>query len=50
MKVSISSAIDWSKMGPAMRNQLLSDRLVQDHQFVLDVGHLTIFGRCGSCE
>ena len=29
MKVSISSARDWSKMGPAMRSQLLSERLVQ---------------------
>ena len=28
----------------------LSDRLIQDHRFVLDVGHLTIFGRCESCE
>src|SRR5262245_58367528 len=29
MNVSISSAIDWSKIGPAMRSQLFSERLVQ---------------------
>ena len=29
MKVSISSAIDWSKIGPAWRSQLLSERFVQ---------------------
>ena len=29
MKLSISSARDWSKIGPACRSQLLSARLVQ---------------------
>ena len=29
MKLSISSASDWSKMGPAWRSQLFSARLVQ---------------------
>jgi Fur family transcriptional regulator, ferric uptake regulator len=28
----------------------LNDRLQELHGFVVDVGHLTIFGRCGSCE
>ena len=28
----------------------LSDRLQELHGFVPDVGHLTIFGRCESCE
>ncbi|MCW2791752.1 MAG: transcriptional repressor [Nocardioides sp.] len=28
---------------------LLSDRLRTDHDFVLDVGHLTIFGHCADC-
>ena len=30
--------------------QPLRDRLLQDHRFTVDVGHLTIFGRCESCE
>ena len=30
--------------------QPLNDRLQELHGFVVDVGHLTIFGRCGSCE
>jgi Fur family transcriptional regulator, ferric uptake regulator len=28
----------------------VSDRLVAEHDFVVDVGHLTVFGRCGSCR
>jgi Fur family transcriptional regulator, ferric uptake regulator len=28
----------------------LSDRLQDLHHFVVDVGHLTIFGRCESCD
>ena len=28
---------------------LLSDRLRGDHDFVVDVGHLTIFGHCADC-
>ena len=28
----------------------LRDRLLADHRFVVDVGHLTVFGRCEECE
>ena len=28
----------------------LCDRLLADHRFVVDVGHLTVFGRCEECE
>jgi Fur family ferric uptake transcriptional regulator len=28
----------------------LTDRLERDLDFVADVGHLTVFGRCGSCR
>ncbi|HET7071642.1 MAG TPA: Fur family transcriptional regulator [Nocardioides sp.] len=28
----------------------VSDRLAAEHDFVVDVGHLTVFGRCGNCR
>ena len=28
----------------------LRDRLLAEHQFVVDVGHLPVFGRCEECE
>jgi Fur family ferric uptake transcriptional regulator len=28
----------------------VSDRLTAEHDFVVDVGHLTVFGRCGNCR
>jgi Fur family transcriptional regulator, ferric uptake regulator len=28
----------------------LRERLLADHAFVVDVGHLTVFGRCPDCE
>lgn len=28
----------------------LRDRLLEEHRFVVDVGHLTVFGRCEECE
>ena len=30
--------------------QPLRDRLVSEHAFVVDVGHLTVFGHCEECE
>jgi Fur family ferric uptake transcriptional regulator len=28
----------------------VSDRLAAEHDFVVDVGHLTVFGQCGNCR
>lgn len=37
-------SVDPEVIGP------LAERLVRDHGFVIDVGHLAVFGRCTDCE
>jgi Fur family ferric uptake transcriptional regulator len=28
----------------------MTQRLREDHGFLVDVGHLTVFGRCSDCQ